>query len=378
MITLLARFLHQRLRPTPLQSSSLASSQRIRPAAAGSTAAASSSSPPPPNNKLTTPEGNSIALDAAHISLPNTHNRRVIIVGDVHGCAGELRSLLDRCFYRRGVDILIFVGDLVNKGPASADVVRFVADEQAYAVRGNHDDLALAAYINATQHNQLPTKEKLKWVATLVGTKGAATVAQVLQNLPLSIHLPSYGVTIVHAGVVPGVVLEQQQPQDLLKMRDVVPESCLDGEKGVEEAADESDMEVDVDDDDVSVPKKTFDWDTCLTRGERLIASERRNPGLGRAWASVYRGPSSHIFFGHDASRRLQLEPWATGLDAGCVYGGQLYAAVLPALDERGEEVEGRAGTVRRGAQEIVLGTGKRAFLVSVPATMVHSPPKTK
>lgn len=59
-----------------------------------------------------------------HAVLPAsaTGGRRVILVGDVHGCVEELRRLLRKCGYRRGEDIVVQVGDLVNKGPASAEV----------------------------------------------------------------------------------------------------------------------------------------------------------------------------------------------------------------------------------------------------------------
>jgi bis(5'-nucleosyl)-tetraphosphatase (symmetrical) len=72
---------------------------------------------------------------------------RVIIIGDVHGCLEELTLLLDQCSFEEENDTLIFVGDLVNKGPSSVGVVRFVHDLAlrgvAYSVVGNHDEKLL-------------------------------------------------------------------------------------------------------------------------------------------------------------------------------------------------------------------------------------------
>ena len=72
------------------------------------------------------------------------------LVGDVHGCFDELQDLLLNgagVAWRPERDAVILLGDLVNKGPRSADVVRWArrhAGRGVFAVRGNHDDAAVA------------------------------------------------------------------------------------------------------------------------------------------------------------------------------------------------------------------------------------------
>lgn len=62
----------------------------------------------------------------------------VIAIGDVHGCIDELQDLLRLCDYRPG-DLVVFLGDLVSKGPDSVAVVQMAREIGALAVRGNHD-----------------------------------------------------------------------------------------------------------------------------------------------------------------------------------------------------------------------------------------------
>lgn len=72
-------------------------------------------------------------------NLTLMHRARVIAIGDVHGCLDELLDLLREVQYRPG-DLVLFLGDLVAKGPQSERVVELAMDIGALSVRGNHDE----------------------------------------------------------------------------------------------------------------------------------------------------------------------------------------------------------------------------------------------
>ena len=83
------------------------------------------------------------------------------------------------------------------------------------SVRGNHDDKALAAYETFMAGKPVPAKQK--WVKEL--PQGAA---EWLHKLPFSISLPSYGLIVVHAGLVPDV---SDAPTEYLPSKLVSPAS---------------------------------------------------------------------------------------------------------------------------------------------------------
>ncbi|EIE18738.1 Metallo-dependent phosphatase [Coccomyxa subellipsoidea C-169] len=212
---------------------------------------------------------------------------RLIIIGDVHGCVKELKELLEEAEYVEGEDTVVLVGDLVDKGPYPLEVLAEARRLKFHSVRGNHDDEVLAAYEALARGKHVPGGKK--WVKDL-----PAAAAQWLHALPFSLRIPSYGVTVVHAGIVPDVPLERQSLGDMYLMREVV--NGTNGRWRAEEAK--------------------------CDRGH-----------LGPPWAAVWDGPE-HIYFGHDHQRGLQERPYATGLDTGCCYGDRLTAAVLPALKD--------------------------------------------
>jgi Calcineurin-like phosphoesterase len=227
---------------------------------------------------------------------------RTVFVGDVHGCADELQALLEQIEFSQG-DRLVLVGDLIARGPDSAGVLRIARETGALMVRGNHEDRVLKI---AEGKGSFPTAPKSEH-RTLAETLGAANLA-LLRRAPLALLFPEHNVRVLHAGVRPGVPFEAQTALDLITLRAV-----SDG-----------------------------------THKDVL-------------WGAHYKGPE-HIVFGHHALAGLQLHPWATGLDTGCVYGKRLTALVL----EENEAVPAALGArklrlVHMAAKRVYWSTGTAA-----------------
>lgn len=118
-------------------------------------------------------------------------------VGDVQGCYSQLRRLLDRCRFDPARDRLWLVGDLVNRGPHSLAVLRFVKGlgERAVTVLGNHD---LHLLVLAAGHTHKHTGDTLD--AILRAPDRDELLAWVRQR-PL-MHVEA-GYAMVHAGLLP-------------------------------------------------------------------------------------------------------------------------------------------------------------------------------
>ncbi len=196
-----------------------------------------------------------------------------LIVGDVHGCARELEELLVEARLSPQTDQLILVGDLVAKGPDSKAVVKLAQKWKAKSVKGNHD----AHVLKFRRGGELDMKKQHLEVARTLDEADW----QYLEAMPLWLRLP--GMIIVHAGLVPGIPLEEQDPDALINMRSITPSGKW---------------------------SKKFE--------------------AGVPWPSRWHGPE-RIVFGHDAMRGLQQHPHALGLDTGCVYGKRLTGLLLPA-----------------------------------------------
>ena len=216
---------------------------------------------------------------------------RTLIVGDVHGCIVELAGLLDSLAAGPS-DRVFFVGDLLARGPDSRAVLALFREIGGRSVLGNHEARLLEARRARVEGNKRPRLAPPDYA--LLHQLGEADWA-LLAELPLYWQLPEHDACIVHAGIVPELPVDAQDAWTLTHVRSL---------------------------DASGRPSERHDHEP---------------------WAARYRsGP--HIVFGHNSRLGLQLQPCATGLDTGCVYGGRLSALVLGpgqtipgALEERRE-----------------------------------------
>lgn len=150
----------------------------------------------------------------------------VVAIGDVHGCATRLMLALLPHFHT-GAE-LMFIGDLVDRSPepeGDARVIELVrslqAEPSAYGLskvtvlRGNHEQMLLDAI-----DEQTPGDAIMLWMRNGGNHDFLAAAREHrdwLETLPLIAIRGSY--LFVHAGVRPGVPLDQQVDRDLLWIR---------------------------------------------------------------------------------------------------------------------------------------------------------------
>lgn len=122
----------------------------------------------------------------------------VYAVGDVQGCYDPLRALLDEIRFDPAQDTLCLTGDLVNRGPQSLEVLRFVRSlPSSVVVLGNHDLHLLAVASGQTSPKRRDT------LSALLDAHDRDELLGWLRSRPLLYHDVDRDFVLVHAGLLP-------------------------------------------------------------------------------------------------------------------------------------------------------------------------------
>jgi len=207
--------------------------------------------------------------------------KKIFAVGDIHGCYDKLAAMMKILPWNRDAgDLLLFIGDYIDRGPKSREVVEYLvklkkAGGDFVFLKGNHEKMLLDYYIQQ--------KDQMLYVAN----GGAETIASYVEGgigrkafvlpedhleflLSLKLYFETDDYIFVHAGLRDGVALDDQTEEDLLWIREEFIYSA-------------------------------YDW-------------------------------NKRVIFGHTALETPFVTPGKIGIDTGAVYGNKLTAVELPRM----------------------------------------------
>ena len=249
---------------------------------------------------------------------PKMLKNKTFVIGDVHGCICELQELMEK-LSPSTQDRLIFIGDLIDRGPDSLAVVRTVVQWskqlKVQLILGNHEEKFLR-YMQHIRTGSGREKEMqgIKEFPTLLDGLGDEEL-RFLEAAYYTLHLPESNTLLVHGGLWQSIDFP-------------LPVTFEFGENH-------------------KVDKKRL----ALLTMTRYLNAEGNFLALGQEkigdsfWAEEYHGQWGHVFFGHQPFLQAELKkfPHATGIDTGCVFGGW-----LSAVEITGEAVKSHSVSARK------------------------------
>jgi bis(5'-nucleosyl)-tetraphosphatase (symmetrical) len=260
------------------------------------------------------------------------------VIGDVHGCFRTLTKLLKKLNYSAEKDEIIFIGDLVNRGRYSAEVLEFcISHKGINTVLGNHDIFLLKLLIE---------ERKYKPLKSILSHPNRDQFYKWLIDKPLLINknIKNEQFLLVHAGIpfcwsIAQAVDLAEKAKDYIS--DNLPISILNiwGNKPKTW------------NNNLSLEKQVRFTINCFTRmrfinnnGELDLTNTSAHATKGfRKWFDVFdfERENVSIVFGHWASLNGKTKnPKAFALDTGCVWGNRLTALCLEDLKKISVKVD--------------------------------------
>ena len=251
------------------------------------------------------------------------------VIGDIHGCWRTLQALLDRIAWDRRRDDLWLVGDLVNRGPSSLEVLRWAYSnrERLTAVLGNHDLHLLARAAGAAKAREEDTLDEV------LAAPDSDELLRWLRARPLVHHFGPW--VLVHAGLSPEWNIEFTCGlADAVSRRIAGP----DGDEGVTMlyANRKTSWHVELEGDELlAAAAAVFTRTRMVGQDGRaqldFSGSPADAPKGWRPWftASAVLRQGYALLFGHWAQLGYFRAHDVACLDSGCVYGGSLSALRL-------------------------------------------------
>ncbi|MGD8256843.1 MAG: metallophosphoesterase family protein [Desulfobacterales bacterium] len=155
--------------------------------------------------------------------------KNIFAIGDIHGCLAKLRALIGKIPIDFTRDTLLFIGDYIDRGPHSVEVVDYLINfkkrhPRVIFLKGNHEDM-LEKYLNGTDRFTYLLNGGQRTLDSYLNQSTKSDAFPIpahhkdfYRSLKLYYETDKY--IFVHAGMRPKVQLEFQENEDLLWIRD--------------------------------------------------------------------------------------------------------------------------------------------------------------
>ena len=254
---------------------------------------------------------------------------KIYAVGDIQGCAPSLKALVKKLPTQSK---MIFLGDLVNRGPDSLGTLRYLKqlqeEKRIECILGNHDLHLLAVDAGIRKTKGLDT------VQPILDAPDRAELIHWLRHRPMA--LSNGKVLTVHAGVVPQWDLQQtiecaQEVEKVLRKKSYkdflanmygnTPNKWSNSLKGYERLR--------------VITNALTRIRFCTPTGTMEFESKEGFEDGPKGYIPWFKAPKrktkdSLIYFGHWSTLGLLQQGNVIGLDTGCVWGGKLTAMEIP------------------------------------------------
>ncbi|MBU3612777.1 symmetrical bis(5'-nucleosyl)-tetraphosphatase [Polynucleobacter sp. MG-27-Goln-C1] len=254
---------------------------------------------------------------------------KIYAVGDIQGCAPSLKALVKKLPTQSK---MIFLGDLVNRGPYSLGTLRYLKklqeEKRIECILGNHDLHLLAVDAGIRKTKGLDT------VQPILDAPDRAELIEWLRHRPMA--LSNGKVLTVHAGVLPQWDLQQtiecaQEVEKVLRKKSYkdflanmygnTPNKWSNSLKGYERLR--------------VITNALTRIRFCTPTGTMEFESKEGFEDGPKGYIPWFKTPKrktqdSLIYFGHWSTLGLLQHGNVIGLDTGCVWGGKLTAMEIP------------------------------------------------
>lgn len=253
----------------------------------------------------------------------------IYAIGDIQGCYFEFRQLLEQFDFNNSKDTLWLVGDLVNRGPDSLQVLRFVKSlgDNAITVLGNHDLHLLAVAAGKAELHRSDTLEEI------LNAPDRDELLNWLRQQRLIYTQDNY--TLVHAGLLPqwsikqAIALSSEVEQALRSDNYVTffehmygnsPRTWSNDLNGYKRLR--------------VITNALTRMRICTLQGEmdfKFKGEVEKIPDNYVPWFDLPKRKSQNatVIFGHWSALGLKVTPNIIALDTGCLWGGSMTAIRL-------------------------------------------------